>query len=104
MDIPGIPPHTTLFSKIESLKCIIEYFKVFVTRDMKGVLKDEINTREIGGPDFFQVNWILSNLDEIITQNKVTTNQSTGERWVQVLHLVEDVFSSEYDILVILKK
>ena len=54
MDITGIPPHTTLIAKIEILKCIIEDFKVSVTRDMKVVLKDNLNTREIGGLGFVQ--------------------------------------------------
>ena len=54
MGIAGIPPHTTLLAKIESLKCIIGYFKVSVTRYMKGLLKDDIYAREIGGPGIVQ--------------------------------------------------
>ena len=46
--------------------------------DMKGVLNDEIDSREIGESGFAQENLILSNIDEIITHNKVTTNQSNG--------------------------
>ena len=56
MDITGIPPHTTLIAKIEILKCIIEDLKVSVTTDMKVVLKDNLNTREIGGMGFVQWN------------------------------------------------
>ena len=74
MQITGIPTHNTLFAKTESLKCIIEGFKVSVNREMKGLLKDELDTREIGGMVFIQENLILSKLDEIISQNKVTTN------------------------------
>ena len=80
MEITGIPPHTTLVAQIEIIKCIIEYFKLSFTRDMKGLLKDTINARDIGGPVLVQKHLILSKLDEIITHNKVTTNQSTGER------------------------
>ena len=104
MDITDIPPHTTLLSKIEILKCIIEDFKLSVTRDMKGLLKDEIYTRDIRGPGFVQENLFFSKLDEIITHNKVTKKQSTGEREEQVLHLVEDVFSSEDDIMIVLEE
>ena len=46
---------------------------------MKGILKVEINARDIGGRGFVQENIILSKLDEIITHNNVTTNQITGE-------------------------
>ena len=74
MEITGIPPHTTLLAKIESLKCIMGYFKVYDTRSMKEVLKDKLGAREIGGPGFVQENLILSYLHEIITHNKVTTN------------------------------
>ena len=59
MDISGIPPHTTLLAKIESLKCIIECFKVSVNRGMNGLLKDEINARDIGGTGFVQANLIF---------------------------------------------
>ena len=52
MDIPGLPPHTTIIAKTESLKFIIEYFKVSVTRYMKEVLKDKLDAREIDGPGF----------------------------------------------------
>ena len=62
MDITSIPPHTTLLVKTESLKCIIQYFKVFITRDMKGVLKDELNAREIGWSGLFQANIIFTSL------------------------------------------
>ena len=89
MDITVIPPHTTLLAKTESLKCIIEDYKVSVTRDMKGVLKDYLDAREIGGPGFVQENIYISSINEIITHIKVTTNQSTSEREEQVLHLVE---------------
>ena len=74
MELTGIPPHTTLLSKTESLNCIIEYFKLYVTRDTKGVLKDKIDNREIRGPGFVQENLILSKIDENISQNLVTTN------------------------------
>ena len=104
MDITGITPHTTILAKIESLKCIIEDIKVSVTRDMKGVSKDGIDAREIGGTVFFQENLILSNLDEIITHNKVTTNQSTDEREERVLHFLEDRVSSEENIMIVLKE
>ena len=62
---------------------------------MKGALEDELNAREINGLGFVQGNLILSKLDETITHNKVTTNQSTGKMEEQVLHLVEDKVSSE---------
>ena len=52
--ITDISPHTNLLAKTESLKWIIEDFKVYVTRDMKGALKDEIDSREIGGLVLFQ--------------------------------------------------
>ena len=55
---------------------------------MKGVLKDELNARDISGTSFVQENIISPMIDEIITQNKITTNQNTGERVDQVLHLV----------------
>ena len=80
MNITGIPPQTTLLAKIESLKCIIQDLKVSINIDMKGVLIDELDARDIGGPVFFQENLILSKLDKSITKNKVTKNQSTGER------------------------
>ena len=48
--------------------------------------------------------YIFSELDEIITHNKVTTNQSPGEREDQVLYIVEDGISSEDDILIFLKE
>ena len=80
MYITGISPHTTLLAKTESLKCIIEHFKGYITRDIKGVLKDELYAIDIGGPVFVQANLFFSKLDEIIAHNKVTTNQSTGER------------------------
>ena len=104
MNITGILPQTTLLAEIESLKFIIEDFKVSVTRYMKRALKDEFNARDIDGPGFFQENLTLSNLDEIITQNKVTTNHSTGERDEQVLDPVEDGVSSEDKILIDLKE
>ena len=71
---------------------------------MKGVLKVEINSRDIGGRGFVQENIILSKLDEIITHNKVTTNQSTGESKQKVLHLVEDKVSSEEEIMIVLEE
>ena len=71
---------------------------------MKGLLKDEIDTREIGGIVFVQENIILSKFDEIISQNKITTNQGTGEREDKVLHLVEYRVSSEGDIVIVLEK
>ena len=71
---------------------------------MKGVLKDKLDTREISGLGFVQEILIFSNLDEIITHNKVTTNQSTGKREEQVLHLSEDIVSSEDDILIVLEE
>ena len=104
MYITGITPHTTLLAKTESLKCIIEDFKVSVIRDTKGVLKDELDARDIGGTGFVQANIIFSKLDEITTNDKVTTKQRTGEREEQVLHLVEYVVSSEDDILIILEE
>ena len=63
MGITGIPPHTTLVDETESLKCIIGYFKVSVTRYMKGGLKDELSAREISGPVFVQANLFFSKLD-----------------------------------------
>ena len=48
--------------------------------------------------------YFFSKLDEIITHNKVTTNQSTGEREDQVLHLLEDVLSSEENIMIVLRE
>ena len=71
---------------------------------MKGLLKDEIDTREIGGIVFVQENIILSKFDEIISQNKITTNQGTGEREDKVLRLVEYRVSSEGDIVIVLEK
>ena len=71
---------------------------------MRGVLKDELDDREIGMPGFVQENLIQSNIDEIINHNKVITNQSTGEREDQVLHLLEDVLSSEDDIVIVLRE
>ena len=52
MGITGIPPHTTLLEKIEIFKCIIDNFKVSITRDIKLLLKDKLNVRDIGGPCF----------------------------------------------------
>ena len=71
---------------------------------MKVTLKDEIDSRDIGGPGFVQANIILSNLDEIITHDKVTTNQSTVEREEQVLHLFEYGVSSEDDIMIVIEE
>ena len=48
-----------------------------------------MNAREIGGLSFVQANLILSKLDEIVTHNEITTNQSTVEREYQFLHLIE---------------
>ena len=104
MYITGIPPHTTLIYEIESLQCIIQYFKVSITRDIKGLLKDNLDAREIGGLVFVQAKLIFSKLDEIITHNNVTTNQSTGERGDCVLHIVEYRVSSEDEILIDLDK
>ena len=104
MDITVIPPHTTLVSKIERLKCIIEYFEASVTRDMKGLLKDELNARENGGPGFARNNLILSKLDEIITYNKFTAYQSTGEKEERVLHLVKYGVYSDGGILIFLEE
>ena len=78
MYIPGITPHTTLLAKTASLKCIIEDFKLSVTRDMKGELKDEFDAREIGGPGFVHANIFVFKLDKIITHNKFKTNQITS--------------------------
>ena len=58
----------------------------------------------IGGPCFVKANIILYKLDEIITHNKVTINQRTGEREHQVLHIYEDIVSSEENILIVLKE
>ena len=52
MYITDISPHTTLLAKIESLECIIGDFKLSVTRDIKGLLKYKLDTREIGVPGF----------------------------------------------------
>ena len=52
-EITGIPPHINLLTKIESLKWIIQYLKAYVTRDMKGVLKDKLDIRDIGGTGFW---------------------------------------------------
>ena len=71
---------------------------------MKGVLKVEINSRDIGGQVFVQENIILSKLDEIITHNEVTTNQSTGDSEQKVLHIVEDKVSSEEEIMIVLEE
>ena len=62
-------------------------------------MKYELNIRDIGGPGFVQVNIFFPKLDEIITYNNVTTNQSTRDREEKVLHLVEDKVSSE-DIII----
>ena len=101
MDITGIPLHTTLLAKMESLKCIIEGFKVSITRDMKGLLKDQLDAREIGGQGYVQSNLLVFKLNEIITQNKVTTNHSNGETEEKVLHIVEDGVSSEDNIMIV---
>ena len=69
---------------------------------MKGVLKDKLYAIDIGSPGIVQANLIISKIDEIITHNKVTTNQTTGEREEQVLHLVEDGVSSEENITIVL--
>ena len=53
---------------------------------------------------FFQENLNFPKLYEIITHNKVTTNQSTGEGEEQFLHLVEYIVSSEDDILIFLEE
>ena len=53
---------------------------------------------------FLTHKYIFSNLDEIITHDKVTTNQNTGEREEQVLHLVEYGVSSEDDIMIVIKE
>ena len=71
---------------------------------MKGVLKDDIDAREIGGPVFVQKNLIFSKLDKIINHNKVTSNHSNGEREEQVLHLVEYGVSSEEKIIIVLEE
>ena len=71
---------------------------------MKGALKENIDSREIGGTDFSQKNIILSKLDEIITNNKVTINQITGEREEKFLHLVEYGVSSGENILIVFKE
>ena len=71
---------------------------------MKGILKVEINARDIGGRGFVQENIILSKLDEIITHNNVTTNQITGESKQKVLHLVEDKVSYEEEIIIFLQE
>ena len=71
---------------------------------MKGVLKDQLNVRNINGLGFVQSNLSLSKLDEIITHNKVTSNHITGEREEQLLHLVEDRVSSEYKIMIFLQE
>ena len=60
MYITGILPHTTLLSEIENLKCNIECFKVYVTRDIKEVLKDKLNVRDISGTGFVQSNIYFS--------------------------------------------
>ena len=103
MDITGIPPHTTLLAKIESLKCIIGDFKLSVTRDIKGSFKYKLDDRDICVPGFVWGNLTLSKLDEIINHNKVTTNQSTGEREEKVLHFVEDGVYSKDDIVIALE-
>ena len=82
----------------------MQYFKVSITWDIKGVLKDELSSRDIGGPGFVQKNLTFSKLDEIITRNKFTTNHSTSEMEEQFLHLFEDRVYSEEDILIFLKE
>ena len=71
---------------------------------MKGLLKENSDSREIGGLGFVQANIFFPKLDEIITHNKDTTNHSTGEGGVHVLHLVEYVSSSNDDIMIVLKE
>ena len=71
---------------------------------MKGALKENINARDIDGLGFVQANLIFSKLDEIITHDKITTNQSTGEREDHILHLVEDRISFEDNITIALKE
>ena len=71
---------------------------------MKVVLKDKIDVREIGGPGFVQANIIFPKLDEIITHDKFTKNQSTGKMEENVLHIVESGVSSEGYILIILEE
>ena len=71
---------------------------------MNELLKDELYSREIGGPSFVQEKKYISKIYEIITHNKVTTNQSTGEREEHILHLIEDGVSSEEKIMIALKE
>ena len=52
----------------------------------------------------FQENIILYKLDKTTTHNNFTTNQSTGEREEQILHIVEDRVSSEEDIIIVLEE
>ena len=59
---------------------------------MKGVWKDKLDARDISRTSCVQANIIFSKLDEIITHNKVKTNQITVEKKEQILHIVEDGF------------
>ena len=102
--ITDIPPHTTLLAKIEILKCIIKDFKVFFTRDMKKVLKDNLDDREISGTGFVQENLILSKLDESspkISSQKTRALVKGGE---QVLYIFEDRVSPRDYVPVVLEE
>ena len=56
------------------------------------------------GQVFIKANLIFPKLDEIITHNKVTTNQSIGEREEHALHLIEYIVSSAKNILIFFEK
>ena len=82
MAITFIPPQTTLLANIESLKYIIEDFKVSVTREMKGLLKDDLDARDIVGPVFVQENLFFSNLDEIIAKYYHNKQDQMGKYFI----------------------
>ena len=75
--ITGIPPHTTLLAKIKNLRLVITDQKVTLKEDIKVILKDELDTREVGGAGFVQSNPILSKLDNMMQQQ---TDQLTELR------------------------
>ena len=52
LEITGIPPHKTLLAEIESLRSIIEDFKISLNSDINNTLREQFYAREVGGPSF----------------------------------------------------
>ena len=68
--ITRITPHTLLLAETESLRSIIEAFKISLNSDIRNTLREELDAREVGGPGFVQSNIILSNIDQLLIQNQ----------------------------------